>query len=143
MFGSLFFILLLVAAWTSSISLIEPFVTWLIETFGLSRIMASLYSGLATWLLGLGTVWSFNLWADFKFFGLTFFDLLDFITSNLMLPLGGILIAIFAGWLMSAESTKAELRIANPAIYKAWQVLVRYIAPVAVFIVLLNAVGLL
>jgi len=142
-FGSLFFILLLVAAWTSSISLIEPLVTWLIETFGLSRITASLYSGVATWLLGLGTVWSFNLWADLKFFGLTFFGLLDFITSNLMLPLGGILIALFAGWLMSAESTKAELKIVNPTLYLAWQVLVRYLAPVAVFIVLLNAIGLL
>jgi NSS family neurotransmitter:Na+ symporter len=93
--------------------------------------------------LGLGTVWSFNLWADVKFFGLTFFNLLDFITSNLMLPLGGILIALFAGWLMSAESTKAELHIANPSLYRAWQALVRYIAPVAVFIVLLNAIGLL
>jgi NSS family neurotransmitter:Na+ symporter len=142
-FGSLFFILLLVAAWTSSISLIEPFVTWLIETFGMSRIKASLYSGIATWLLGMGTVWSFNLWADLKLFGLTFFDLLDFITSNLMLPLGGILIAIFAGWLMSAERTKAELQISNPTLYAAWQALVRYIAPVAVFIVLLNAIGLL
>jgi len=142
-FGSLFFILLLVAAWTSSISLIEPLVTWLIETFGMSRIKASLYSGGATWLLGLGTVWSFNIWVDVKFFGLTFFDLLDFITSNLMLPLGGILIALFAGWLMSAESTKAELHISNPTLYTAWQVLVRYIAPVAVFIVLLNAIGIL
>ncbi len=142
-FGSLFFILLLVAAWTSSISLIEPFVTWLIETLGVSRLTAALYSGMATWLLGLGTVWSFNLWAELKFFGLTFFDLLDFITSNLMLPLGGILIALFAGWLMSAESTKAELQISNPTLYTTWQVLVRYIAPVAVFIVLLNAIGLL
>ena len=142
-FGSLFFILLLVAAWTSSISLIEPFVTWLIETFGLSRVTASLFSGVATWLLGLGTVWSFNWWADVKFFGLTFFDLLDFITSNLMLPLGGILIALFAGWLMTAESTKAELKIGNPTLYAGWQALVRYIAPVAVFIVLLNAVGIL
>ncbi|MGE0473915.1 MAG: sodium-dependent transporter [Nitrospirales bacterium] len=142
-FGSLFFILLLVAAWTSSISLIEPLVTWLIETFGMSRIQAASYSGLATWFFGLGTVWSFNWWADFTFFGLTFFDLLDFVTSNLMLPLGGILIALFAGWLMKAESTKAELNIHNPAIYAAWQGLVRYIAPVAVFIVLLNAIGLL
>ncbi len=142
-FGSLFFILLLVAAWTSSISLIEPFVTWLIETFHLSRMSASVYSGIATWMLGLGTVWSFNLWADVKFFGLTFFDLLDFITSNLMLPLGGILIAIFAGWLMTAESTKAELHITNPTLYATWQALVRYIAPVAVFIVLLNAIGIL
>jgi len=142
-FGSLFFILLLVAAWTSSISLIEPLVTWLIETFGLSRIRAAFYSGMATWLLGLGTVWSFNWWAELKFFGLTFFDLLDFITSNLMLPLGGILIALFAGWLMKVESTKAELRITNPLAYGTWQVLVRYIAPVAVFIVLLNAIGIL
>ncbi len=142
-FGSLFFILLLVAAWTSSISLIEPLVTWLIETFGMSRIKASLYSGAATWLLGLGTVWSFNLWADLKFFGLTFFDLLDFITSNLMLPLGGILMALFAGWLMTAENTKAELHMSNPLLYTIWQILVRYIAPVAVFIVLLNAIGLL
>ncbi len=142
-FGSLFFILLLVAAWTSSISLIEPLVTWLIETFGLSRIKASLYSGVATWLFGLGTVWSFNWWAEIKFFGRTFFDLLDFVTSNLMLPLGGILIALFAGWLMKAESTKSELNIHNPTLYLAWQTLVRYIAPVAVFIVLLNAIGIL
>lgn len=142
-FGSLFFILLLVAAWTSSISLIEPLVTWLIETFGLSRIKASLYSGVTTWLIGLGTVWSFNWWAEFRFFGLTFFDLLDFVTSNLMLPLGGILIALFAGWLMKAESTKSELNIHNPTLYLAWQALVRYIAPIAVFIVLLNAIGIL
>ncbi len=142
-FGSLFFILLLVAAWTSSISLIEPLVTWLIETFGLSRIKASLYSGVTTWLIGLGTVWSFNWWAEIKFFGLTFFDLLDFVTSNLMLPLGGILIALFAGWLMKAESTQSELNIHNPTLYLAWQALVRYIAPVAVFIVLLNAIGIL
>lgn len=142
-FGSLFFILLLVAAWTSSISLIEPLVTWLIETFGLSRIKASLYSGVTTWLIGLGTVWSFNWWAEFRFFGLTFFDLLDFVTSNLMLPLGGILIALFAGWLMKAESTQSELNIHHPSLYFAWQALVRYIAPIAVFIVLLNAIGIL
>jgi neurotransmitter:Na+ symporter, NSS family len=142
-FGSLFFILLLVAAWTSSISLIEPLVTWLIETFGISRVRAALYAGLATWVCGLGTVWSFNWWADLTVFGMTFFDLLDFITSNLMLPLGGILIALFAGWLMKTESTRAELQIAHSATFAAWQTLVRYIAPVAVFIVLLNAIGLL
>lgn len=142
-FGSLFFILLLVAAWTSSISLIEPLVTWLIEVFGFSRMKAALYSGVTTWFFGLGTLWSFNWWADVTFFGLTFFDLLDFVTSNLMLPLGGILIALFAGWLMRTESTKAELQITNPTAYVLWLTLVRYIAPVAVFIVLLHATGLL
>jgi NSS family neurotransmitter:Na+ symporter len=60
-----------------------------------------------------------------------------------MLPFGGILIALFAGWLMKAESTKSELKIHNPTLYLVWQALVRYIAPVAVFIVLLNAIGVL
>ena len=142
-FGSLFFILLLVAAWTSSISLIEPAVTWLIETYGMTRITAAVWSGLVTWLLGLGTVFSFNIWGNVKLFGLNYFDLLDFITSNLMLPLGGILIALFAGWLMKSDTTRAELNIKNPTVYRAWQALVRYIAPVAVFIVLLHATGLL
>ena len=142
-FGSLFFILLLVAAWTSSISLIEPAVTWLIETYGMTRITAAVWSGLVTWLLGLGTVFSFNIWENVKLFGLNYFDLLDFITSNLMLPLGGILIALFAGWLMKSDTTRAELNIKNPTVYRAWQALVRYIAPVAVFIVLLHAIGVL
>ena len=142
-FGSLFFILLLVAAWTSSISLIEPLVTWMIETYGLSRLAASLWSGLATWLLGLGTVFSFNIWADVKLFDLNFFELLDFLTSNIMLPLGGILIAVFAGWLMKVELTQSELNIQNPTVYLIWQALVRYIAPVAVFIVLLKSIGII
>ena len=138
-FGTLFFILLLVAAWTSSISLIEPAVTWLIETFGMTRITAVLWSGFVTWLLGLGTVFSFNIWEQITLFGLTFYDLLDFITSNIMLPLGGILIALFAGWLMKSDITRDELNIQNPTAYRAWQALVRYVAPVAVFLVLFFA----
>ena len=138
-FGTLFFILLLVAAWTSSISLIEPAVTWLIETFGMNRITAVLWSGCVTWVLGLGTVFSFNIWEQVTVFGLNFFDLLDFITSNLMLPIGGILIALFAGWLMKSDISKEELNIQNPTTYRTWQVLVRYVAPLAVFIVLFFA----
>ena len=142
-FGSLFFILLLVAAWTSSISLIEPMVTWMIETYDLSRKSAALWAGIITWLLGLGTVFSFNIWENSTVFGLNFFELLDFITSNIMLPLGGILIAVFAGWLMNVKLTKSELNIQHPTAYLVWQTLVRYIAPVAVFIVLLKSVGIL
>ena len=138
-FGTLFFILLLVAAWTSSIALLEPAATWLIETFGMSRKTAVLWSGGVTWLLGLGTVFSFNIWQHLTVFGLTYFDLLDFITSNLMLPLGGILIALFAGWLMKSDITREELHLQNPAVYRTWQALVRYVAPVAVFIVLFFA----
>ena len=142
LFGTLFFILLLIAAWTSSISLIEPAVTMMIENFNMTRQQAALWTGLTTWLLGFGTAFSFNIWADVKLFGMTFFDHLDFLTSNLMLPLGGICIAIFAGWLMNKETSKAELDMKSEAGYSIWQVLIRFVAPIGVSIVLGHAIGI-
>jgi len=142
LFGTLFFVLLLVAAWTSSISLIEPAVTMMIENFNLTRKQAAFWTGLATWLLGFGTAFSFNIWADVTLFGMTFFDQLDFLTSNLMLPLGGICMAIFAGWLMTKETSQAELDMKSEAGFSIWQILIRYIAPIAVSIVLLHAIGI-
>ena len=142
LFGTFFFILLLVAAWTSSISLIEPAVTMMIEKFDMTRRQAAIWTGLATWLLGFGTAFSFNIWSGIKVFDMTFFDHLDFLTSNLMLPLGGIFIAIFAGWLMTKETSQAELAMTTEAGYTTWQVLIRYVAPFAVTIVLLHAIGI-
>ncbi len=141
LFGTLFFLLLLIAAWTSSISLIEPSVTMMIENFDLTRRQAALRIGLTTWLLGFGTAFSFNVWADVTVWGMTFFEHLDFLTSNLMLPLGGVGIAIFAGWLMTKEMSRAELAVNNEALYSIWQALIRFIAPIAVSIVLLHAIG--
>ena len=143
LFGTLFFVLLLVAAWTSSISLIEPAVTLLIEKYGMTRLRAAFWTGLVTWALGFGTAFSFNIWSESTLFGLNFFELLDYLTSNLMLPLGGIFIAVFAGWLMTKETSKGELSIKGEVGYKIWQILIRYVAPVAVLIVLCNAIGLL
>jgi len=140
--GTLFFVLLVFAAWSSSISLIEPAVAWLVENKGMNRIYASVWVGLATWLVGIGTVLSFNLWDNFKIFGLTFFDLLDYLTANIMLPLGGLFIAVFAGWLMHTQSSKDELNTTEDG-YKIWTVLVRYITPVAVMIVFLRAVSII
>lgn len=142
-FGFLFFVLLLVAAWTSSISLIEPAVTLCIERYELPRALASLWCGIATWALGIGTIVSFNVWAETTLFGMTFFDLLDFLTSNLMLPIGGILIAVFAGWIMPPNVSRSELNIRHPFGYPLWRVLIRYVAPIAVSIVLLHAIGLM
>jgi NSS family neurotransmitter:Na+ symporter len=146
--GVVFFTLLVFAAWTSAISLIEPAVAYLVENRGLSRIYASVWIGFFTWFVGLGTVFSFNIWKEktlsipYIFDDLTFFDTLDYLTANIMLPLGGLFIAIFAAWVMREESTKAELAT-NPVIYKIWRVLVRFIAPLAVIVVFLNAVGAL
>jgi len=143
LFGLLFFLLLVFAAWSSAISLIEPAVGWLVENHGFSRVAASVWSGIATWLLGLGTILSFSSWSEFKLFDRTFFDLLDFVTANIMLPLGGLFIALFVGWAMSRRSTAEELQIAMPIAYGLWRFLVRYLTPLAVVIVFLKAIGVI
>lgn len=149
-FGMLFFILLVFAAWSSSISLIEPAVAWLVENRGMKRVSASVLAGTVTWLFGLLTVFSFNMWSGFKplsvipiFRDSTIFDLLDYLTANVMLPLGGLLIAIFAAWIMKRESTKEELDMGDRFFYPLWRFLVRYITPVAVAIVFVRAIGII
>jgi NSS family neurotransmitter:Na+ symporter len=148
-FGMLFFVLLVFAAWSSAISLIEPAVAWLVENRGHSRVNASVVAGVATWLFGLLTVFSFNIWSDFKpiaigvFADKTLFDLLDYLTANIMLPLGGLLIAVFAVWQMSRESTVNELEMGERFFYPLWRFLVRYITPIAVVIVFLNAIEII
>lgn len=144
-FGMLFFILLVFAAWSSSISLIEPLVAWLVENHNMNRVTASVMSGIFAWLLGIATIFSFNLMSGVKLFGKTFFDLLDFLTANIMLPLGGLFIAIFATWVMSRESSRDELALVGKAepVYFIWYFLTRFITPIAVIVVFLNAIGVL
>ncbi len=143
LFGVLFFVALVFAALSSSISLIEPAVAWLIENKGFSREKACLWSGLVAWLLGFGTVFSFNVWKNVKLFERTFFELADYLTANLMLPIGGFCIAVFAGWIMKQEHSKQELDCPDNLSYQIWRFLVCYIAPAAVFLVFLNVVGVL
>ncbi len=141
-FGTLFFVLLVFAAWTSAISLIEPAVAWLVENLQMSRVRAAIWVGISVWLLGLGTVFSFNLLSgeQYQLFGKTFFDLLDYLTANIMLPLGGLLIAIFAGWVMARTSTVDELGMGDGLGYRIWRGLIRYVTPVAVVLVFLRAI---
>lgn len=143
LFGTVFFVLLVFAAWTSAISLIEPAVTWLVENHGVSRVNAAAIAGFITWLMGLGTVFSFNIWSDYTLFGKTFFDLVDYLTINIMLPVGGLLIAVFAAWLMSERSVKDELDLGDSWVYSVWYVLVRYVTPVGVLLVFLNVIGVI
>lgn len=142
-FGTMFFILLVFAAWSSSISLIEPAVAWLVENKGISRMRACIWAGLATWAMGVGTVLSFNYGADVTLFGKTFFDILDYLTANIMLPLGGLCMAIFAGWYMKQEATAKELNLSSDIFYKVWLFLIKYVSPAAVIIVFLNVIGLI
>ena len=138
-FSTVFFVLLSFAAWTSAIGLMEPAVAWVVESFNKTRAQAAIAVGGLIWLIGFASVFSFNIWSDITFFRGTIFDNLGFLTNDIMLPLGGMLIAIFAGWFMCRNSTSDELGGAGTA-YKAWRFGVRFIAPVGVFLVLFFAI---
>jgi len=140
--GTLFFVLLVFAAWTSSISLIEPAVAWLVENHGMNRIYASVFMGMTIWFVGIGSMLSFNVWSEHRLFGLNFFDFLDYLTANIMLPMGGLFIVIFASWLMKTEASKNELNTTKTG-YNIWLILSRFVAPVAVMVVFLSAIGVI
>lgn len=141
LFGTLFFILLTFAAWTSGISLLEPLVEWLEEQKGLNRVGSTIGAGGLCWLLGVASILSLNLWSDITplgmfamFEGKTIFDLLDFVTASIFLPLGGLLVAIFVGWIMSRQALQDELAMGSGT-FSAWYNTLRYFTPVAVLVV--------
>jgi NSS family neurotransmitter:Na+ symporter len=138
-FSTIFFVLLAFAAWTSAIGLMEPAVAWIVEHLNHTRAQATVMVGLLIWLLGFGSVLSFNVLADVKFLAGTIFDNVDYLTSNIMLPLGGLLITVFAGWVMCRNSTSDELGTSG-GLFKSWRISARFIAPIGILLVLLNAV---
>lgn len=136
--GTLFFALLVLAALMPSIGLLEPSVAWLIQRRSLSRASATWIAGSTSWALGLGTVLSFNRWSGWHplafiptFADKTFFDLLDYTCSNIVLPIGALLTSIFVGWRASAIIS-VELADTAPLARVACLWLLRYICPVAI-----------
>ncbi len=140
-FGTLFFLLVGFAALTSAISLMEPAVAWWVETRDTTRARASVTIGVIIWALGFLSVFSFSALADFTFLNGTFMDNFDYLTSNIMLPLGGLLITVFCGWVMAENSVVDELNMGTGQLYRTWRFLTRYVAPLAVVLVFLHAVG--
>ena len=141
LFGTLFFVLLLFAAWTSGISLLEPVVEWVEEKTSMARTGSAILVGILCWGLGIASILSLNVWSDVaplgmfeRFEGKTIFDLLDFFTANIMLPLSGLLTAVFVGWFVAKESLKLDLALDGGG-FQLWFGLIRYVTPVAVIIV--------
>ena len=139
--GSVFFILVCIAAWSSSVSLIEPAIAWLAEKSGYNRAKASIVMGLITWAIGVFVAFSFNLLAGFKpwfLLGKNGFDFLDFLTSKIMLPLGGLLIALFVGHCLLSRITREQLGASsNEKAFTFWLFMVRYISPALVATVMI------
>lgn len=142
-FGALFFILVAFAAWTSSISLVEPTIAWIVENTTFKRHIAALGLGIVIWLLGVAVVLSFNKWSTINIvFGLNIFDTLDKLTSTILLPLGGLLMAVFAGYFMKKYHVQEELDLDNSG-FKAWRIGNNIIAPIAILAVFLYLFGLI
>ena len=137
--STFFFILLFFAAITSSISLIEPAITFVVEKFSLSRVHATNMLGVLTWVLGIFTVLSFNELSSFKIFGMTIFDNIDYLTSKIMLPLGGLLMALFAGFIMKRAIVISELN-SNTYLVNIWFVLLKIFSPVLLIIIFVNGI---
>ena len=131
--GPLFFILLSVAALSSSISLLEPGVAYMSEENILSRRGSAQIISFFVWILGIGSALSFNIWSDFSLIGdRNFLDSMDFIANQILLPLGGMLIAIFVGWFMKKSLIEDELGPINTNLYVLWRFFVKFIAPACV-----------
>jgi NSS family neurotransmitter:Na+ symporter len=137
--GTLFFVLLIMAALTSSIGLLEVVVSWLSEETRLGRRTLAIGAGLVTWVIGIASALSFNLWSEvtpLAMFPLfeheNVFGLIEYLTANIMTPTSVLLIALFGGWIMSERSTREELGLDDGAFYRGWRFCIRYIAPIAV-----------
>ena len=140
-FGAVFFVLISFAAITSAISLTEPALAYLTEEYNAKRQRVAISLGVLCWLLGLGTVFSFNIWSDFFIVGeLNFFGFVDYLSQNIMLPLGGMLITIFAVWLLPKDMVNRQLGISSSAMSWAWRIVAGILAPLGVLAIFIFTV---
>ncbi|MDF1654249.1 MAG: sodium-dependent transporter [Coxiellaceae bacterium] len=136
--AALFFIMLLFAAFTSVIALMETVVAWLGDQFDFSRFKAACLAGVVCWWLSLLTIVSFSHEGSFSFIGATYYSMVDYVTADIMLPVGGILIAFFTGWLLDMKILQQELgwQLRGPW-YQLWRFLLRFLAPIAILLILI------
>ncbi|MEX2449513.1 MAG: sodium-dependent transporter [Rhodospirillales bacterium] len=139
-FAPLFFVLLAIAALTSAVSLLEVVVTYLVDEKSFSRKRAAWFSGGVMFLIGIPASLSLGIWKEYTVFGRGFFDLLDYLSANILLPLGGIGIALFIGWAFSADALKEAAADGGHRFPFAnvWMFICKFIAPVAIAWILIS-----
>lgn len=144
-FGALFFLLLAFAAITSIIAIIEPIVAYAEDRWHMERTTACVVFGFIGWAIGIASVLSFNAWQDVTplamfdvFDGKSIYDLIDYFTANIMMPVGAILIALFVGWRMKPEMIEGDLSFSHPLLFKAWLWIMRVVAPLAILGILVS-----
>lgn len=144
--SALFFFLLMVASLTSTISMSEICIAFFTEQFGISRRKATLLNAVIAMVLGTLCALSFGPLSNVSIFGQSFFGLFDYVTSNIFLPLGGMLISIFVGWFLDRRVLREQLRGTGSIkgwIYKVIVICLRYVAPTGIALVFLSGLDII
>lgn len=141
-FTVIFFLLAAIAATGAMISLFEVPVAWLMEAFRMPRTLAAALTAVAIGVMGIPATLSQGVWGQIKFFGLNVFDVYDFISSNILLPTGGVFICLFVGWVWGKDRTRNLLSnngaLRNDVLVDVFMGVVKYVSPVLILLVLLN-----
>jgi len=140
-FSGFFYLLLLLAALTSAMSLHESVTAYVLEAFHLSRKKAAIAVSVTCMTLGVACSLSFGVLSDLTLFGLNIFELFDFTSSKIILPIGGIIICLFTGWYLDRRLVESELTNGGTIrfrLFRLWYFLIRFVAPFAIAAVFLQ-----
>lgn len=140
LFSVLFFLILSVAGITSMVGLVESVTAWLEDRFAMPRHKCALLVVGSVAVLSVLSCLSYNLMSEFSFGGKNFNDTLDYFSNQILLPMGGLLIAVFAGWVVNREITRGELTSLNATAYGVWRFLIRFVVPPAVLVIFVMGV---
>jgi NSS family neurotransmitter:Na+ symporter len=156
LFGALFFLLLTLAALTTTLALMEAPVRYVQRKFEISRVKAVVYIGIGIWLFGLAAVLSYSIWSGdgftiaFSFSGdavrlvnkAGFHDVMVFFSSHLIQPLVSLFLCVFVGWILPRSVAFNELRPSRRFWFELWNFSIRYVTPVLILVVALDALGI-
>ena len=136
----LFFLLLAVGAITSMVGLIEPVVSWLEEHRGLARHASTMLAIGAIAVLSVLSVLAYNAIAHWQILGKDLNGALDYLTNQIMLPVGGLLLAVFVGWFVTRQTSRDELNMKSDAGFKLWHFAIRYLVPPVLLVILVTGI---
>lgn len=140
-FSLFFYLLLVMAALTSSISMLEMIVAYFYQERHISRPVASIGATVVCLILGTFCSLSFGIWKDVTLFGMGFFDLFDFIVAKLIMPIGGMLICVFLGWIVDEKVLRAEITnmgTLRAPYYPVFRFIIRYLAPICILLIFIS-----
>lgn len=139
--GSAFFILVLLAALTSSISIMEAIVSSLCDRFGWNRNKTTLCAGIGSFLFGVPPILGYSLWDNVTLGGMTILDMMDFVTNSVLMPVCALLTCIFVAYVIGVEVIHDEVRISSPfKRQKLFDIMIKYVAPVFIVAILISSI---